>query len=57
MKHILAFLNSRLSYPKCALCGYLALQIYGPFLREYSPQRLQKSWLLEMSRYDELEEA
>jgi hypothetical protein len=53
----LGFPNSRLPYPKYGHGSYLAFQIYGPFLRQYSPQRLQKSWLLEMSRDDELKEA
>jgi hypothetical protein len=51
-----AILNSKLSYPECAQCRYLAFQIDSPFLRQYSPQRLQKSWLLEVPRNDELKE-
>jgi len=53
---LLFLLNSKLSYSKCVQCRYLAFQIYGPFLRQYGPQRLQKSWLLEVSRNDELKE-
>ena len=53
----LAFLKSKQSNPKRVHFSYLAFQIYGPFLRQDGPQRLQKPWLLEMSRNDELKKA